>query len=50
MYTQVSESVYRLDPIKPSLVEGPDYAYQFVLTYLNEDLSSNFDIYVFYLL
>lgn len=45
---QVSKSDHRLDPIEPILVTGTDYAYQFYLIYLNEELSSNFGyLYIF---
>ena len=42
VYIHVSKSDHRLVPIKPILVEGLDYAFQFDLTYLNKDLSRNF--------
>ena len=39
---QTSKTIHRLDPINPIIVEGPYYRYEFYISYLNQDLSSNF--------
>jgi len=41
--TQTSKSIHRIDPIKLILVNGPDYRYEFDLTYLNNDIAEAFD-------
>lgn len=39
-----SPSYYRIDPIHPIIVNGPDIRYEFDIAYLNEDMQKAFGI------
>ena len=43
IFSQTSKSIHRIDPIKPILVNGLDYPYEFDLNYLNNDMAEVFD-------